>query len=80
MDQSNNLQWIFTPREIFERIAKQVDIHCQPQAFKEIDNNHKKRAEWIERKKEEEKIKQKEAIEQKLSLMDGQEMDSQKSD
>ena len=28
MDQSNNLQWIFTPREIFERIAMQVDIHC----------------------------------------------------
>ena len=80
MDQSNNLQWIFEPREVCQKIISLVDIHFQPQAFDEIDSNHKKRAEWIQRKKEEEVIKQKEAIEQKLNLMDGQEMDSQKSD
>ena len=80
MDQSHNLQWIFKPREVFNKIAELQSIRCEPKAFDDIDSNHKKRAEWIQRKKEEEVIKQKEAIEQKLNLMDGQEMDSQKSD
>ena len=52
----------------------------QPQAFDGIESNHKKRAAWIKdyfkRKKEEDEIKQKEVIEQKLNLMDGQDMDS----
>ena len=80
MDQSNNLQWILTPRKVFHKIAELQSIPCQPKAFNEIDSNHKKRAEWIEKKKKEDEIKQKEAIEQKLNLMDGQEIESQKSD
>ena len=51
MDQSNNLQWIFTPREVIHKIGELQPIRCQPQAFYKIDSNHKKRAEWIEKKK-----------------------------
>ena len=84
MEQTNNLQWILTPREVCDKIIIPMDIHCQPRALFEIESKHKKRAEWIvehlKHKKEDEEIKKKEAIEQKLNLMDGQDMDSQKSD
>ena len=56
----------------------------QLHAFDEIESNHKTRAAWIQdylkRKKKEDEIKQKETIEQKLNLMDDQDIDSQKSD
>ena len=62
------------------------NMNTKPQlhAFDDIESNHKTRAAWIldylKRKKKEDEIKQKEAIEQKLDLMDDQDIDSQKSD
>ena len=84
LEKSKNLKWILTPRIVFAKVVNTLQISHELRAFDQIDNKHKERAEWIvkhlQRKKEEREIKEKEAIEQKLHLMDGQDMDSQKSD
>ena len=60
------------------------NITPNSEAFAEIDNKYKQRAKWIsdhlKKKQEEEQTKQKEAIEYKLKLMEGQDMESQKSE
>ena len=46
-EESNNLQWIFTPVKVYAEVVKTLEIEVTPHDLVNIDINHKKRASWI---------------------------------